>query len=185
MKIDSNNPTPHALLIFALLWAAFCALLGLIAGARPEAMLHAGVFTLVCAVVAIVFDTETPLRSKLKSLVIPGSLFVLWLVGVGAGGGAVRWGLIGFGVGGTLAMLASRGLATRFYRFWMEAGKPIGWTVSTVLLGVVYLLVVTPVGLVMRVFGHDPMARGFDKRRDSYWTDRPPPAERKRYFRQF
>ena len=39
---------------------------------------------------------------------------------------------------------------------WMFAAFPIGWTISHVLLFVVYFVVITPVGLVLRLFGKDP-----------------------------
>ena len=63
---------------------------------------------------------------------------------------------------------------------------PIGFVVSHVVLAVVYYLVLTPIGLLMRVFGYDPMERRFDRNSDSYWIERPPSAvDPKRYFRQF
>jgi hypothetical protein len=34
---------------------------------------------------------------------------------------------------------------------------PIGWVVSHVLLGGIFYLLVTPIGLVLRMTGHDPL----------------------------
>jgi len=34
---------------------------------------------------------------------------------------------------------------------------PIGWVVSHVLLGLIYYVVVTPMGLILRMRGHDPL----------------------------
>ena len=63
---------------------------------------------------------------------------------------------------------------------------PIGFVVSHLVLGAVYYLVVTPMGLVMRLFGYDPMARKFDSGAASYWVPRPPGRSgADRYFRQF
>ena len=63
---------------------------------------------------------------------------------------------------------------------------PIGFVVSHVVLALVYYLVFTPIGLLMRVFGYDPMMRGFDPEAATYWIARDPKAsEPKRYFRQF
>ena len=39
------------------------------------------------------------------------------------------------------------------YARWMDAGYPIGWTISILLLGSIYFLVVTPIGVVMRLVG--------------------------------
>jgi hypothetical protein len=62
---------------------------------------------------------------------------------------------------------------------------PIGFAVSHVILGIVYYAVLTPIGLVMRLFGYDPLKRPFDARAESYWVARKPSADPKRYFRQF
>ena len=66
------------------------------------------------------------------------------------------------------------------------AAFPIGFVVSHVVLALVYYLVLTPIGLVMRVFGYDPMERRFEREVETYWIERGPSAvDPKRYFRQF
>jgi hypothetical protein len=63
---------------------------------------------------------------------------------------------------------------------------PIGFVVSHVVLALVYYLVFTPIGLVMRLIGYDPMRRLFDPGAATYWIARDPKAsDAKRYFRQF
>jgi hypothetical protein len=63
---------------------------------------------------------------------------------------------------------------------------PIGFVVSHLVLALVYYLVFVPIGLLMRVFGYDPMKRGFDPEAATYWIARDPKSsEPKRYFRQF
>jgi hypothetical protein len=64
---------------------------------------------------------------------------------------------------------------------------PIGFVISHVVLALVYYLVFTVVGLIMRVLGYDPMARRFDPQAASYWHRRQPGegADTRRYFRQF
>jgi len=62
---------------------------------------------------------------------------------------------------------------------------PIGFVVSHVILAIVYYLVITPIGLLMRLFRYDPMKRGFDQSVPSYWHVRDTAdADPKRYFRQ-
>lgn len=46
--------------------------------------------------------------------------------------------------------------------------------VRTVLLAVVYYLVVTPIGLLSRVV-RDPLARGWHRKAESYWSAPTPP----------
>lgn len=66
------------------------------------------------------------------------------------------------------------------------AAFPVGWVVSHVVLALVYFAVLTPIGLVMRLGGHDPMRRRFDRGAATYWIERPETAgEPRRYFRQF
>ena len=65
------------------------------------------------------------------------------------------------------------------------AAFPIGFVVSHVMLAVVYYLVLTPTGLLMRLFGYDPMNRRFDPDAETYWVPRETEQDVKRYFRQF
>jgi hypothetical protein len=63
---------------------------------------------------------------------------------------------------------------------------PIGFVVSYVLLGAVYYLLVTPIGLIMRAAGYDPMHRRFDSVAPSYWIERDcGERDPRSYFRQF
>lgn len=64
-------------------------------------------------------------------------------------------------------------------------GLPAGWMVTLLLLAIVYYAVLTPIGLVMRLLGHDPLARGFPDKAASFWTPRQPAQDASRYFRQF
>lgn len=71
------------------------------------------------------------------------------------------------------------------YLAWMMAAYPLGWLVGHVVMGVVYFGIVTPIGLIMRFFGRDPLTRRFDPNRTSYWEPRQTETESKRYFEQF
>ena len=63
---------------------------------------------------------------------------------------------------------------------------PIGYVVSHVVLAVVYYLVLTPIGLLTKIFGYDSMKKRFDPEAESYWIERSPEAvDPKHYFRQF
>ena len=68
---------------------------------------------------------------------------------------------------------------------WMYAAFPIGWTISHLLLFVVYFLIFTPVGLVLRWTGRDLLERNADTNASSYWKKRSVPGSMSRYFRQF
>ena len=62
---------------------------------------------------------------------------------------------------------------------------PIGFVVSYLIMVMVYYLVLTPIGLAMRLFGYDPMNRHFDNNTDTYWCSREQDDRFDAYFRQF
>jgi hypothetical protein len=65
------------------------------------------------------------------------------------------------------------------------AAFPIGFVVSHIILAVVYYLVLTPIGILMRLLGYDPMRRELEPDVDSYWIEREPHPDPKQYFRQY
>ena len=78
------------------------------------------------------------------------------------------------GIGGTLVGL---GLAVPVvlkpvYRVWMALAVVLGFIMTRVILSVVYYLVMTPIGLAMRLFGKDPMHRRIDPDAASYWIEK-------------
>jgi Saxitoxin biosynthesis operon protein SxtJ len=74
--------------------------------------------------------------------------------------------------------------AVRFiYTGWMAAAFPIGWTVSQVMLVVLFFVVFTPVALVFRMMGRDPL-RLRRPAASSYWTLKPRAMRADEYFRQ-
>ena len=71
------------------------------------------------------------------------------------------------------------------YRCWMRLTVPVGACIQVLLLCLVYYAVLTPVGLLMRVLGRDPMNRRFDANAASYWAPRRHHGDPRRYFRQY
>lgn len=61
---------------------------------------------------------------------------------------------------------------------------PLGWIMSHLILIAVFYLVVTPLGLLMRLSGRDSMTRRFAPGRQSYWVEHDPSGSTDRYFRQ-
>lgn len=78
-----------------------------------------------------------------------------------------------------------RPLRRWIYLGWIYAAFPIGWTVSHLLLGAAYYLVLTPIGLLVRWTKGDPLDRTLDRSASSYWAERRPVRDVRRYFRQF
>jgi TRAP-type C4-dicarboxylate transport system permease small subunit len=71
------------------------------------------------------------------------------------------------------------------YLGWMYAAYPIGFVVSYTVMLVIYYLVVTPIGLILRGMRRDSLCRRFDPAAKSYWIERGAEPDQQRYFRQF
>jgi hypothetical protein len=71
---------------------------------------------------------------------------------------------------------------------WIAAcavALPVGWLLSRVLLAAIYYGVVTPLGWIARLAGHDPLQRRIDRTAPTYWAPRPPPPPPERHLRQY
>jgi len=60
------------------------------------------------------------------------------------------------------------------YKGWMTVGHVLGWINTRIILGVVFYAVVTPIGIVRRWLGKDPMGRRLRTDLDSYRITRKP-----------
>jgi len=74
-----------------------------------------------------------------------------------------------------LAMLRPQVLAPA-NRLWTKFGVLLHNIVSPLALGILFFLVVTPTGLLLRFFKKDPLRLHFDPAADSYWIKRDPPG---------
>jgi len=71
-------------------------------------------------------------------------------------------------------------------RLLMAVGHGVTWLTTRLILALTYYLVITPIGLLLRVFGKDALQRKIDPDADSYWIERKPePFDRERYEKQF
>lgn len=73
----------------------------------------------------------------------------------------------------------------RVYVGWMLACWPLGWLISHLLLAVVYYAVVTPVALIVRLVGRDPLELKFDPQTPTYWKQRSRKRDPRSYFKTF
>jgi len=116
-----------------------------------------------------------------------------WLVFFGVVG-AVLWRTMGLGAAAGCWVAAAvvpaagcvvPGLLRTVYLGMAYATFPLGLLLSTLLLAIVYYLVLTPIGLVLRLRRHDPMARRWNEKAATYWCPREEPGDPARDFRQF
>ena len=137
---------------------------------------------------AVIEINTDPSRRDLKWF---GLLLVVFVGIVGAlvwhRSGSLAAGTAVWSVGGSISTLFALWPASRrrIYVGWMYAVYPIGWTLSHLLLAVVYFGVMTPIGLALRILRRDPLTRSFDRMATSYWVRHTPVSRIERYLRQF
>ena len=62
-------------------------------------------------------------------------------------------------------------ILTPLNQFWFKFGMLLGRIISPIVMGVVFFIVVTPIGLFMRLIGKDLLQTKFSKK-NSYWINR-------------
>jgi hypothetical protein len=78
-----------------------------------------------------------------------------------------------------------RGLAP-VHRIWMTLARALAWINTRIILFLLFYVVLTPVGVVMRLLGRDPLKRKLDRACSSYWiTLKPGQPAKDRYEHLF
>ncbi|WP_394766407.1 SxtJ family membrane protein [uncultured Paludibaculum sp.] len=70
--------------------------------------------------------------------------------------------------------LAKPSILTPLNRYWTRLGILLGKVVGPIAAGVLFFGVVTPVGVLMRLSGKDPLKLRFERETGSYWVARDP-----------
>ena len=80
------------------------------------------------------------------------------------------WSIIAAFIFLILGILDSKYL-TPLNRFWMKFGLFLGKIISPIVMGIVFFLVVTPIGIIMKIFRKDLLNIKY-KKNQSYWVYR-------------
>jgi len=124
-------------------------------------------------------------------LIVFGVMFAIFFAGLGAllyfwGHAQHAAAAVWIGAGVVLLAFASIGPWRRpIYLGWCYATFPLGLLLSVLLLASIYYAVLTPIGLIARLFRADPLSRRLEPKRDTYWLERSRTDKLERYFRQF
>ena len=89
---------------------------------------------------------------------------------------APRWWAIPVASAFALIALLKPVLLATPNRLWTRLGVLLGKVVSPIALGVLFYAVLTPVALLLRLTGQDPLRLKIDRDADSYWIVREPPG---------
>jgi hypothetical protein len=90
-------------------------------------------------------------------------------------GGLRVWALAVAAAFGLVAIVRPALLATP-NRLWMKLGLLLGKIVAPIALGILFYVVLTPLGAMMRMAGKDPLRLKRDAAAASYWIPRQPPG---------
>lgn len=86
------------------------------------------------------------------------------------------WWLLGAGAGVLALALVRPDWLAPANRLWFQCALVLVTVTNLILLALVFFLIVTPMGLLMRVFRHDPLRLKRDAADDSYWIRRESPG---------
>lgn len=90
------------------------------------------------------------------------------------GGGEIRWWSAVVAVVILLAAFLRPALLRPFNRLWTRFGLLLHRIVNPLIMCIIFFLVVSPIGLLMRVCGKRPLTLEFDSTQSSYWIRRDP-----------
>jgi hypothetical protein len=125
----------------------------------------------------------TPAEGRKFGLLVGGAFLVV---------GAVLWrrthvtaASVALALGGALILagVTIPGRLGPVYRGWMAFALAISKVTTPLFMGLIYFLVLTPTGLLARLFGHRPLTR--TRTATSFWQDRSPEARRSAMDHQF
>ena len=92
-------------------------------------------------------------------------------------GGEIRiWSLILSFIFICLALLNSK-ILTPLNRLWFKFGTFLGKIVSPLIMGIIFFLVVTPIGFIMRMLSKDILNLKYNTNR-SYWIEKKEPKSK-------
>jgi MFS family permease len=110
---------------------------------------------------------------------------LLFSFGLGGARLSVTIGLAGIGILAALVSLVYPKANRPLYVGLVLVAYPIGFVLSYVIMAALFYLMITPVGLLFRLIGRDPMHRRFEPEAETYWVDARAGRSRESYFRQF
>lgn len=87
--------------------------------------------------------------------------------------------------GFALAAIFTPKFIVPLHKVWMGVGIILGAIVSRIILILVFFLVVTPIGILAKLFGKDFLKLKLDKPRLSYWEYREKQEAKEDYLKQF
>ena len=114
----------------------------------------------------------TPREGRKFGLTVGAAFGVLAAIGLWRGHVILPGALATLGALLALGGLAIPGRLGPVYRVWMRAAHAISKVTTPLFLTIMYLVVLTPAGLLMRALGHNPLRHSESD--EGYWAMREP-----------
>ena len=73
--------------------------------------------------------------------------------------------------------LINSNLLTPLNKLWFKFGLFLGKIISPLIMGIIFFIVVTPIGIIMRLLKKDLLNLKYDKK-DSYWIEKTGPKSK-------
>jgi hypothetical protein len=109
-----------------------------------------------------------------KNNIIFGIIFFILFITIGIyplkSGGLVRIWSVSISLVFLIITIIRPNLFTHLNKLWIQFGILIGKIISPIVMCLIYLSIVTPVGILLRIFKKDVM--GLKKGPSSYWIDK-------------
>ena len=69
-----------------------------------------------------------------------------------------------------ILVLTRSKLLTPLNRLWAKFGIILGSIIAPIVMGVVFFLVITPIGLLVQLFSKDQFGKSFNRKASTYWV---------------
>lgn len=80
--------------------------------------------------------------------------------------------LIGFAIIFAIVGSLLPAIIRPIYKVWMGFAFSLGWIMTRILLSLIFYIIITPIGLILRLMGKDFLNIRAHKQVDSYWIKR-------------
>ena len=121
-------------------------------------------------------------KEKLPSNRNFGLVFFVFFLIIGLwpllGTNEIRYWSIFFSIIFFLLGITNSKLLNPLNKIWFNFGILLGKMISPLIMGIIFFLVVTPIGLIMRVFGKDILNLKYNKKDKSYWIEKNGPKSK-------
>ena len=121
-------------------------------------------------------------KEKLPSNRNFGLVFFVFFLIIGLwpllGTNEIRYWSIFFSIIFFLLGITNSKLLNPLNKIWFNFGILLGKVISPLIMGIIFFLVVTPIGVIMRVIGKDILSLKYNKKNKSYWIEKNGPKSK-------